>query len=190
MKTTSTITIALLFLLLSLPSMAQVTEADSLALVALYQSTNGDEWADNSEWLQGKIQDWKGVFLDNTKTRITSILLTNNNLTGTLPNDWNLPDLKWLNLSGNKIEGNIPNFNLPNLENLALSGNELEGEIPNFSAMPKLKLLTLADNQLKGTIPHFEQLPNLEWLNLGNNQLQGTIPDFGPYLTANRYLSQ
>ncbi len=180
-----TITITLFLLLLSLPSMAKVAEADSLALVDLYKATNGENWTNNSEWLQGEVRNWKGVVLDNTETQIVSISLTNNNLTGSLPDNWSLSDLKWLNLSGNHIKETVPNFNLPNLQNLALSGNELEGEIPNFSAMPKLKLLTLADNQLEGTIPDFDQLPNLEWLNLGGNQLQGSFPNFihNPQLT-------
>ena len=181
MNKLQTIIIGLFVLFFSLPSMAKIAEADSLALVTLYDATNGENWMDNSEWLEDAIVDWNGITLDETRNRILSISLPNNHLTGSLP-DLNLPDLQWLNLSGNDIEGTVPDFNLPNLENLALSGNDIEGTIPNFSMMPKLKLLTLADNQLEGEIPNFNQIPNLEWLNLGGNQLKGEIPDFSQNL--------
>jgi len=172
-----TLTFGLLLILLSLPSMAKISEADSLVLVAFYEATNGETWTDNAEWLEGEVENWAGITLDETKNHITSISLPNNNLTGSLPS-LILSNLRWLNLSGNQMEGTIPNFNLPSLENLALSGNELEGTVSNFSGMPKLQLLTLADNQLEGEIPIFDQLPNLKWLNLGGNQLEASFPTF------------
>ncbi len=34
---------------------AQVTEQDSLALVALYNATDGSNWADNTNWLTAPV---------------------------------------------------------------------------------------------------------------------------------------
>ena len=36
---------------------------DSLALVALYNSTDGPNWTDNSNWLSGTVDSWYGVNL-------------------------------------------------------------------------------------------------------------------------------
>lgn len=41
---------------------AQVPEIDSLALVALYNSTNGDNWTNNTNWLSSNpVSTWYGV---------------------------------------------------------------------------------------------------------------------------------
>lgn len=166
---------------LTLSSVAKVNTSDSLALVALYEATEGENWTDNTAWLEEDITNWKGIFLDVTQTRVIGISLINNNLNGTLPSI-NLSELKWLNLSSNQIGGAVPDFELPNLQNLALSNNQLEGEIPDFSAMPLLQLIALSENQLEGTVPDFSNLPELDWLNLSGNQLEGKIPDFSQNL--------
>ena len=38
-----------------------VSELDSLALVALYNSTNGSSWTDNNNWLTGPVYTWTRV---------------------------------------------------------------------------------------------------------------------------------
>ena len=40
---------------------AQVTTQDSLALVALYNSTGGPNWTNNTNWLNGPVSTWPGV---------------------------------------------------------------------------------------------------------------------------------
>ncbi len=171
----------LLGILLALPSTAKVNVSDSLALAALYEATKGENWTDNTAWLEEEVTNWKGIFLDASQTRVTGISLIHNNLSGILPS-LNLPALKWLNLSSNQIGGILPDFDLPNLQNLALSNNQLEEEIPDFSAMPLLQLIALSENQLEGTIPDFSQNLQLDWINLSGNQLEGTIPDFSQNL--------
>ena len=60
------------------------------ALIKLYQSTNGDNWTDNTNWCSDKpIEEWYGITrLDNGKYQL---VLSNNNLTGkieqTFPDD-------------------------------------------------------------------------------------------------------
>ena len=55
---------------------AQVNVNDSLALVDLYNSTNGANWINNLGWLQGSIDNWKGVFTSNG--RVIEINLQSN----------------------------------------------------------------------------------------------------------------
>ncbi|MEN8194176.1 MAG: hypothetical protein ABFS12_15235, partial [Bacteroidota bacterium] len=40
---------------------AQVLEQDSLALVALYDSTGGNNWTNNENWLTGPVSTWYGI---------------------------------------------------------------------------------------------------------------------------------
>src|SRR5450631_1312528 len=65
-------------------SHAQATNfQDSLALVDIYNSTNGNNWTNNSGWLQGPVTNWFGVTL--TGTRVGGLALGRNNLVGTIP---------------------------------------------------------------------------------------------------------
>ena len=64
---------------------AQVNEQDSLALVDLYNSTDGSHWTNHDNWLTKKpINTWHGV-LQVTAHRITLLALNNNHLNGKIP---------------------------------------------------------------------------------------------------------
>ena len=51
----------LVFALGPIQTKAQVLESDSLALVALYNSTDGSNWTNNTNWLTGNVDTWFGV---------------------------------------------------------------------------------------------------------------------------------
>ncbi len=133
-----------------------VNEQDSLALVDLYDSTNGADWYNNSGWLTGPITTWYGVTV--TGTTVTEINLVANNLNGKIPSSIG---------------------NLANLDSLGLSSNhQLSGNIPSsIGNLVNLTWLNLSYNQLSGSIPSsIDNLVNLTWLNLSYNQLSGSIP--------------
>jgi Leucine-rich repeat (LRR) protein len=155
---------------------------DSLALVDLYNATNGANWTNRTNWLSANpIQTWYGVYVNATGC-VDSIGLVANRLTGTLPN-LSLSNLQGLMLSGNQLSGSIPNLNLPNLKYLGINHNQFNGPIPPFN-LPKLTQLWLHNNQLIGSIPNFN-LPQLKSLYLQANQLSGTMPQLGsPNLTT------
>ncbi len=155
-----------------------VLESDSLALVELYNATDGDNWDNNSGWLVEPVAEWYGVTLSDDNCRVSEISLNNNNLIGELL-DLNLNNLQYLFLLGNALSGTIPDFtNLNNLQKISLSYNNLSGTIPDFTNLNNLQELSLQSNQLSGTIPDFTNLNNLQELWLWGNQLSGTIPDF------------
>ncbi len=158
---------------------ASVCESDSLALVALYHSTNGDEWEDNTHWLEGPIDTWYGVETDGC--RVTRIMLTYNNLTGTLPREiGNFSSLQSLYLHGNHIGGPIPQelTNLRTLRTLSLNTNEFTGPIPlQLDNLDSIEHLSLGLCELTGTIPEeLGELATLRYLDLHGNQLEGPIP--------------
>ncbi|KAL3619768.1 hypothetical protein CASFOL_034680 [Castilleja foliolosa] len=133
---------------------------------------------------------------------IKEIRIWYNELSGTLPSDMcnNLPNLSWLSLSDNQIEGQIPRniWKCRVLEVLSLSHNRLNGEIPSeIGSSSMLRRLYLGFNGFKSGVPvEFGNLSRLEKLNiplepipkqLGNctslksiylrdNQLTGELP--------------
>ncbi len=185
----------------------EVTEISSdecEALVALYNSTDGDKWTNNSNWLLTNTPcSWYGVTCEESHvtsidlvwnelngsmpaaladlTNLQELILSTNQLSGNIPVQLgNLADLETINLGYCQLSGNIPDQlgNLSNLQSLLLMNNQLDGSIP--SALGNLLNLTNLDlgfNQLVGSIPlELGNLSNLEILNLGNNQLSGGIP--------------
>jgi Leucine-rich repeat (LRR) protein len=198
-----------------LPALASPKETDSMALVALYNSTNGPGWTNNTNWLTGPVSSWYGITLDSN--RVINISLNENNLSGTIPADiGNLSKLQGLYMHNNQLTGSIPPEieNLSNLLSLELGSNQLTGDIPheigNLSKIQRiyiyinqltgsippeiftltnLQVLYLANNQLTGSIPaEIGNLVNLQSLSLGNNQLSGSIPPEIGNLTSLDYL--
>ncbi|CAL9089382.1 unnamed protein product, partial [Musa acuminata var. zebrina] len=88
---------------------------------------------------------------------VTSIDLSNNNLSGEIPNELTkLHGLHFLNLSNNHLTGAIPENigSMEQLESLDLSMNNLTGDIPSsFSSLNFLSHLNLSHNNLSGRIP-------------------------------------
>lgn len=176
--------------------------ADSLALVALYDSTDGANWLRSEGWLSGQpIGEWHGVSTVSVTTDtvtlqvVSGIVLSANGLSGTLPSIrlpqlevldlsanalrdtlpfMDLPALKKLDLSRNSLQGELPDLIMPLLEELNLRSNDLSGELPTLT-MPRLKRLILWNNRFNRALPAFD-LPNLEVLNLENNGISRRLP--------------
>ena len=82
---------------------------DRLALVDLYNATNGANWQRNDNWLSEQpIRDWYGVTTEEGG-RVKGLYLSDNQLTGEIPVELGgLANLKWLVLQGNKLSGCVP----------------------------------------------------------------------------------
>jgi len=151
------------------------------ALIALYNSTDGVNWKDNTGWLgePGTECTWFGVTCRSSK--VTQLSLWQNKLTGTIPIELgNLSNLDWVQLSYNSLSGIIPSAlgNLTKLKSLYLNSNSLSGNVPReLGNLLKLNSLYLQTNLLTGRIPSdFGKLESLINLDLSNNSLSGTIP--------------
>lgn len=150
---------------------------DSIALTQLYTATNGTSWTNkwnfNDSW-----EYWYGVSKDSFDVCPTLIYLTNNGLSGALP-DLELNEVRYISLAFNEIGGFLPVFSsMPALERLFLLNNRFTGTIPDFSGIPLVDSLDLDNNLLTGNIPNFSNLPKLQYLRLQSNQLEGELPDF------------
>ena len=169
-------------------------ESDQEALVALYNATEGPNWANNTNWLSDKpLGEWHGVTTD-ANGRVTRLDLSQNGLTGEIPSGLgSLTNLDRLYLHRNQLTGDIPTQlgNLTNLTELFLWGNELSGEIPSeLGSLTNLTVLGLNDNDLTGTMPtQLGDLINLEELHLTQNQLAGEIPTELARLTSLKILA-
>lgn len=175
---------------------AQDIAKDKAALIALYNSTNGDSWTNtmNSEgawpvndptavvtsWNPDTNTGWYGVVLD-SEGRVSYLDLRDNNLAGEIPSQiGSLTKLTQALLYNNRLSGSIPAEigQLKELFFLNLEVNQLSGSIPpQIGSLPKLQSLFLNFNQLTGTIPvEIAQLQELTYLAVSQNGLTGSIP--------------
>eukprot|EP00752_Nemacystus_decipiens_P005484 g4965.t1 len=158
-----------------------MVQTDREALVALYDATDGPNWAIKTNWgSDAPVSDWYGVKA-NDQGRVVELSLEANNLRGNIPAQLGqLGTLKVLYLFSNNLEGSIPSElgNLRALKDLYLGNNQLSGSIPpELGKLAALKCLSLSTNQLTGHIsPELGALSELRQLALSNNKLTGSIP--------------
>ena len=162
-------------------SYAQVPKVERDALAALYNSTDGVNWIENTGWMKDAGTECLWVGVNCVNDSVSTINLQKNSLTGTIPASLgNLTNLQTLALGDNTISGSIPSElgNLTNLTYLSLYKNTLSGGIPGeLGNLTNLTTLYLDSNTLSGSIPaELGNLTNLTSLFLYGNTLSGGIP--------------
>ena len=154
------------------------------ALKDLYQSTHGEAWTDDTNWLNGTnsedFANWYGVTVENGD--VTAINFFDNNLDGEIPfTIGNLTSLWDLSLSFNNLKGSIPESigSLQKLEWLLLGNNQLNGILPKtIGNLSNLYFLSLRNNELEGELPYeIGNLHNLSTLDIQYNHFSGPIPN-------------
>lgn len=135
---------------------SSLLQSECEALLALYNSTNGPSWTNNTRWNTNDTPcSWTGITC--SSGHIITITLWSNNLIGNLPPKLgNLTSLQKLHLGYNQLSGSLP---------------------PEWSQLVNLQWLYLHNNQLSGNLPpEWGQLASLQTLELSNNQLSGNLP--------------
>jgi Leucine-rich repeat (LRR) protein len=142
------------------PPVVKCNAQDSLALVAIYNATNGPNWGNKTNWLTGNVQTWYGVTM-NMDGRVTGLNLAANRLNGYVPAEiGNITELKKLILGNSRYVTNyyssntlnqqpLPQTlaNLTKLEILALDQLWMYNELPDiFSGMTGLRELYINNN--------------------------------------------
>lgn len=135
-------------------------------LVEFYNTTNGNIWLNNANWLNPNIplSEWFGLTVENN--RVTEINLFNNGLSGEIPTSiTDLTELKTLSLSGNNLAGTIPELSiLPAIEFVNINNNDfsfLDFE-PHFNSNISIQNYMYSFQNLRDTPIEFEPV-------IGNN---------------------
>jgi len=117
----------------SLACTLEVPTLERNALIALYNSTDGANWTDNTNWNSAEpVSTWAGVTVENG--HVTRIDKNRGNLVGTLPLELqNLPYLEHLQLSRNNLSGTVPDLTgLTNLNFFNINLNDFQfGDFEN-----------------------------------------------------------
>ncbi|MCL4832152.1 MAG: hypothetical protein KJZ86_06910 [Caldilineaceae bacterium] len=209
----------------------EIPQAECQALVALYTATGGENWTHKTDWLQTNTPcGWYGVSCSGGRvsrlslyenklvgalppeignlTALTSLTLSNNQLTSLPSQIGNLIALSWLNLGRNQLTS-LPSEigNLTSLTGLGLADNQLTTLPSTIGGLSKVQWFNLSNNLLTslptqiGSLPALMELyldgnqlatlpaevgnlTKLEYLHLHGNPLTGTVPAFLPNLTA------
>ena len=165
---------------------------DPAALEALYRTTGGDNWTNNTNWLSdAPLANWYGVEV-NGLGRVRGLRLggwdeglqthVGNGLTGLLPAAVaTLAYLQRLLMEGNRVTGPIPAElgDLTRLRELRLGGNAMTGRIPaTLANLTDLEWLSLwGDTWTPEPAPAWlGAATNLRGLDLGGHRLTGPIP--------------
>ena len=171
----------LLLIALAGASYGQVPQIERDALIALYNSTDGANWIDNTGWLgeAGTECDWHGV--NCVSGSVARLNYWRNGLVGTIPKELgDLSNLVYMHLGQNELSGTIPKEigNLTKLSQMHLWGNKLSGSIPKeFGNLLSLTYLNISSNSLSGVIPsEMGNLANLGVFRFTQNSITGGLP--------------
>ncbi|NNE69176.1 MAG: cadherin-like domain-containing protein [Rhodothermales bacterium] len=161
-------------------TVTDVPVADCVALVALYQSTDGPNWSNTTNWFTPRVADWHGVQTADSRG-VQYLDLGGNNLTGTIPPELgDMAVLKTLYLDGNALTGTLPAemAALTSLRILHLEFNQFSGDFPEvLRSLPDIRAIWMHYNQLSGPLPNWlGSMPELLQLLLSGNDLTGPIP--------------
>lgn len=152
--------------------------------MSIYNQTNGDNWT--QKWdLSLDPYYWRGVKISGGF--VTELNLNGRGLDGNFPSSiLNLTKLKKLDVSSNKLTGNVPSLaGLINLFYLNLSNNSLEGDIfQSISNLNKLQEIHLGDNNFELSSKDFSSFSQLISLDISKCNISeipsnlNTLPNF------------
>jgi hypothetical protein len=169
---------------------AAIPVSERAALLALYASTNGPAWADDTGWngSAGTECDWYGIVCNSDESHVAEIYLGSNGLAGNLPPISDFTSLVWFDVSFNQLTGPVPTLLAsPQLRYVYLGINQFSGPLPPLSGHPNLELLDLQLNQLSGTIPSLQAMPALRVFSVRANALVGSLPSFAGLTTLETF---
>ncbi|PWA39002.1 leucine-rich repeat protein [Artemisia annua] len=117
-----------------------------------------------------------------SQRELTDLDISNTNISSPMPESFvrSFPNLEWLDVSKNQMQGTLNLSGIPALYLLDLSSNRFGGELPDISNGSILGFLDLSNNLFVGSLHHLlcsDGVKPTGPLNLGNNNLSGVIPD-------------
>jgi len=143
-----------------------------------------DEWLSENKligtiWLHDNKFDGTMSTLFSSLPELTSLVLTGNEFTGSIPPGFGSVSLIDLELGSNNFNSTIPEdlFNSPTLKRLLLSENDFTGSISsNIGKLTKLTNFNVSYNTMTGSIPReFYTIDSLAKIGFSNNSFTGPI---------------
>jgi len=166
-----------------LPALPQ----EKAALLALYESMQGENWIMNGNWGNGDpcVDRWWGITCETDaegKPTVTQVALFGNGLNGTIPEAFgDLSSLKVLNIKSNHGKGTLPESfkKLSKLEQLLLGENRFGIPMHLIKDMKQLITLDIAECHPQGSLDNLASLENLQTMRMqmAFDGLRGIIPE-------------
>ena len=159
-------------------------QLDSLTLVAIYNASDGANWAKNKWDLSKPMTEWPAVTL-NEDGRVSALKLSTS---GVITKEWTLPaeisnltELTDLRINSNKLTGNIPDevYDLAKLQYLYFQNDNITGALsPKLGQLTELTELYVDRNaNMTGGIPkEIGNLKKLSRINISQSGIGGEIP--------------
>ncbi|KAM7503322.1 hypothetical protein LguiB_002226 [Lonicera macranthoides] len=125
----------------------------------------------------GNLPDFLENFYGCIEGSLRRMILSRNQLKGSVPDITRFSSLRELHLFGNQLDGFLPKeFEQCNaLVLVTLSENQIKGPLPDFTGCSSLQELYLHDNEINGSFPEFTGCSSLRELHLYGNQLSGNL---------------
>ena len=161
-------------------------QADSLALVDIYNAAGGPNWANQGNWLVGTVDTWEGVVVSNG--RVTELSMYQGDMSGTIsPSIGQLTELTKLEIKGDEdtrtyvdIHGSLPAelWNCTKITRLQIKFTNITGNIPaGIESMTALQEINFQGTKLGCQIPEeLFNLPSLIKPYLHESDFTGTVP--------------
>jgi hypothetical protein len=163
---------------------AAIPSNQRIALIELYRSAGGDQWAANvrRNWLgaPGTECAWAGIRCDAKKTTVTGLVFYDSHLVGQLPEALGaLRDLTEITFVDGQLAGSLPHSinRLSKLRVLQVRSERLVGIPPEIGELKSLEKLVLSDNLIRKVPAELENLVNLSVLDLSGNRISGEMPE-------------
>eukprot|EP00978_Attheya_sp_CCMP212_P007869 scaffold18312_cov55-Attheya_sp.AAC.1 len=143
-----------------------------------------DEWLSEAKligtiWLNDNKFNGTLNALFSSLPKLTSLVLSGNEFTGSIPQGFGNLSLTTLELESNHLNSTIPEdlFNAPSLERLVLSKNDFTGFISsNIGKLTQLINFEVSYNAMTGSIPReFYTIDSLTKIRFRNNSFTGPI---------------
>ena len=128
----------------------------------------------NKDWLKRSVKfDINDI---RCCTALTSLALTNTQVSGDISAVSQLTSLTTLTLSGNLISGDISAISqLTSLTTLSSVSTQISGDISAVSQLTSLTYLNLLSTQISGDISAISQLTSLTFMDLSSTQISGKV---------------
>ena len=153
----------------------EVAILDKYALVSLFDY---DEYSEGNSTYSQKNKSISDIGFFKYSTALTSLGLSNTNISGDIANLKNLTALTILKLSNTNLSGDIANLkNLTALTRIELSNTNISGDIANLKSLTALTSLILYNKQipLTGEISALRTMSKCKTISLSFSKLTGDL---------------